>query len=84
MSDFNNQGFTAYGLSLMNGTQGFTQAGMQHLTGTVGRTSYGVELTTGVPQFGGNRLLQQQTLYNQQQQDRFTSTYPSYLKTHFK
>ena len=69
MNQFDQQGFTAEGRALMNGTAGMTEYGMQTLTRTQGMTPYGVELTTGVSQFGGNGLLQQQHLLKNQRQD---------------
>jgi hypothetical protein len=69
MDQFDHQGFTAYGRSLMNGTVGMTTYGMQELTRTQGMTPYGVELTTGLSSFGGNSLLQQQHVFDKQQQD---------------
>ena len=76
MNPFDNQGFTAYGLGLMNGTPDFTPYGTQILTGTQGLTPYGVELTTGIPSYGGD-LMQQQQLLQEQRLDRLARTlYP--------
>ena len=72
---FDDQGFTAYGRSLMTGTPEMTTYGVQELTGTQGFSPYGVELTRGIETFGGNSLLQQQHTLLGQRQDLLNQNY---------